>query len=101
MLLYLYLYNKKIFVIFGILTSVFFIAENISINPYQYTWMNSFAKFYNINKNFEVDYWGISNKALSNQIKKDYKNKEFKKKKLYLWWSICGRFFTKSWLYMF
>ena len=42
--------------------------------------MNSFAKFYNINKNFEVDYWGISNKALSNQIKKDYKNKEFKKR---------------------
>ena len=42
--------------------------------------MNSFAKFYNISKNFEVDYWGISNKALSNQIKKDYKNKEFKKR---------------------
>ena len=75
----IYIYNKKIFAIFGILTSVFFIAENISINPYQYTWMNSFAKFYNISKNFEVDYWGISNKALSNQIKKDYKNKEFKK----------------------
>jgi hypothetical protein len=75
----IYLYNKKIFLIFGIITSIFFVAENVSINPYQYTWMNSFAKFYNINKNFEVDYWGISNKSLSNQIIKDYKTKEFKK----------------------
>ena len=32
-----------------------------SINPYQYTWMNSFAKLKNIEKNFEIDYWGILN----------------------------------------
>ncbi len=75
----LYFFNKKIFIIFGILTSIFFIAENISLNPYQYTWMNSFAKFYDINKKFEVDYWGISNKSLSNQIKKDYSSRGFKK----------------------
>jgi len=31
--------------------------------------MNSFSKFYNINKNFEVDYWGLSNKKLYNSIK--------------------------------
>ena len=27
--------------------------ENFSLNPYQYTWLNSFAKFTNISKNFE------------------------------------------------
>ena len=32
--------------------------------------MNSFSKFYNINKTFEVDYWGISNKNLYSSTKK-------------------------------
>ena len=49
---------------------IFFIFENISLNPYNYTWLNSFAKFYNINKTFEVDYWGVSSKNLSIKIKK-------------------------------
>ena len=39
------------------------------LNPYQFTWMNSFSKFYKINKTFEVDYWGISNKNLYLSIK--------------------------------
>ena len=45
-----------------------FIFENLSLNPYQYTWLNSFAKFTNISKNFEVDYWGVSNKKLTKKI---------------------------------
>ena len=65
----IYIFNKKIFSIVGIILIFFFVFENVSINPYQYTWLNSFAKFYNINKNFEVDYWGISNKNLNSKIK--------------------------------
>ena len=34
--------------------------------------MNSFSKFYNINKNFEVDYWGLSNKNLYRSINNHY-----------------------------
>lgn len=64
----LYLFNKKFFSHLGIFVVVFFIFENISLNPYQYTWLNSFSKFYNINKNFEVDYWGISGKKLYKTI---------------------------------
>ena len=52
------------------LTIIFFIFENLKLNPYQYTWMNSFSKFYNINKTFEVDYWGLSNKNLYQSINK-------------------------------
>ena len=89
-----YFFNKKIFMIFGILTSIFFVGENISLNPYQYTWMNSFAKFYDINKNFEIDYWGISNKSLSNQINKDYKSRGFKKEDC-----IYGGQYTDVFLY--
>lgn len=50
------------------LTIIFFIFENFSLNPYQYTWLNSFAKFKDIEKNFEIDYWGISNRSLQKQI---------------------------------
>ena len=46
----------------------FFLIENFSLYPYQYTWLNSFAKFTNIQKNFEIDYWGISNKNLTKKI---------------------------------
>ena len=66
----LYLLSKKFYHFTGVLVIIFFVIENISINPYQYTWMNSFSKFYEINKNFEVDYWGISNKSLYNSIAK-------------------------------
>ena len=75
----LYLLNKKIFYISGILVSIFFVIENISINPYQYTWMNSFSKFYKINENFEVDYWGISNKSLYSSIAKHSLKNNFDK----------------------
>lgn len=64
----LYLFNKTLFSYLGSLVIVFFIFENFAVNPYQYTWMNSFSKFYNINKTFEVDYWGISNKSLYSTI---------------------------------
>jgi len=66
----LYLISKNFFYYSGTLVIIFFVIENITINPYQYTWMNSFSKFYEINKNFEVDYWGISNKNLYNSIYK-------------------------------
>jgi hypothetical protein len=60
----IYFLNKKIFLFLGTLLVLFFIFENKSLNPYQYTWLNSFSKLYNINKNFETDYWGISSKKL-------------------------------------
>ena len=60
--------NKKFFYSFGVLVLIFFIFENLALNPYQYTWLNSFAKFTNIPKNFEIDYWGVSNKKLNQKI---------------------------------
>ena len=38
------------------------------MKKYQYTWLNSFAKFTNIEKNFEIDYLGISNKNIQKEI---------------------------------
>ncbi len=75
----LYLISRKFFYISGTTMIIFFVIENISINPYQYTWMNSFSKFYKINKKFEVDYWGISNKNLYNSIVKHSLKNNFDK----------------------
>ena len=64
----LFYFNKKFSYILSVLTIIFFSLENISLNPYQYTWLNSFAKFTKIQKNFEIDYWGVSGKNLSQKI---------------------------------
>ena len=71
----IFIYKKKIFMFLTILTCIFFILENISLKKYQYTWLNSFAKFTKIEKNFEVDYWGVSNKNLQRKII-EYKNQK-------------------------
>ena len=75
----LYMWSRKFFYFSGVLLIIFFVIENVSINPYQYTWMNSFSKFYKINKNFEVDYWGISNKSLYSKIVKHSSKNNFNK----------------------
>ena len=72
----IFIFNKKIFYIASTIMVFFFIFENISLKKYQYTWLNSFAKFTNIQKNFEVDYMGISNKNLQNKIN-EYSLKQY------------------------
>ena len=64
----IYIFNKKIFFYSATLVIIFFVAENISLKKYQYTWLNSFAKLTNIQKNFELEYMGVSNKNLQKQI---------------------------------
>ena len=47
---------------------IFFIFENFSTHPYQYSWFNLPTRAIDINKNFELDYWGISGKNISKKI---------------------------------
>jgi len=88
-----YFFKKKIFYIFSTLLIVFFILENISLNPYQYTWLNSLAKLKDIQKNFEVDYWGVSNKNLQTKII-EYSDKENIPKST----CVYGDFYVKEFL---
>ena len=64
----IFLFNKKFYYLLSSFVIIFFIFENISLKKYQYTWLNSFAKFTDIEKNFEIDYLGISNKNIQNKI---------------------------------
>jgi hypothetical protein len=65
--------NKNInnFFIFSIILSVFFnINWLIKNHPFQYAFFNNFAGK-NVHKNYEIDYWGISNKFALEKILKD------------------------------
>jgi len=89
----IYLFSNRFFYLCAVPVILFLMLENLSINPYQYTWMNSFAKFTDIEKNFEIDYWGISNKNLQKEIIKDSKTRDLDK-------NICifGNAYTKEFL---
>lgn len=56
-----------------------FILENIFMYPYNYIWFNSTAKFTDIQKNFELDYWGVGNRKISQIIKKNYETRNLSK----------------------
>ena len=71
-----YLFSRKIFYILSFITLSIFIIENVKIYPYQYAWFNTPSRFLNLNNNFEIDYWGISGKELSHELKKISKNNE-------------------------
>ena len=36
--------------------------------PYQYTWLNTFSNFIDVNKKFELDYWGVSGRNIAKKI---------------------------------
>ena len=46
-------------------TLLVFIFQNIKLYPYNYIWLNNFNYFYNVGKNFELDYWGVSTKNIA------------------------------------
>ena len=63
-----YFFSRRILIILSFLTILIFIIQNIFIYPYQYTWFNSLSYFKNINKNFELDYWGVSGLNIAKKI---------------------------------
>ena len=39
--------------------------------PYNYIWLNTLTVFTKVNNNFELDYWGVSTKEISNYFTKN------------------------------
>ncbi len=64
----IFIFSKKAFYFCGILTALLFIVENIKINPYQYVWFNLPSRFLDLNKNFELEYQGISGREISKHL---------------------------------
>lgn len=73
----IYLLKEKIFYFFSFITLILFFLDSFKMYPYQYTWMNEFARLYDINKNFEIDYWGTSNINLQKKIINFYKREKY------------------------
>lgn len=64
-----FIFSKKIFYLFGILTIFLFLTENFKINPYQYVWFNLPSRAIDLSKNFELEYQGISGREISRNLK--------------------------------
>ena len=67
----IYLFSKKLTLTFSVITIIIFLLQNLNMYPYQYTWFNSFSNFIDINKKFEIDYWGVSGKNIAEKINKN------------------------------
>jgi len=89
----IFYFNKKFFYSLAPIVIIFFVLENASLKPYQYTWLNSFAKFTDIKKNFEIDYWGVSGMNLQKKVN-EYVNKNSISKDI----CIYGDEFAKDYL---
>ena len=50
-----------------------FVADNIKMYPYQYVWFNEIARFSDINRNFETDWWGSSLRRLAKKVNQNAK----------------------------
>jgi len=92
----LFLFSRKFFYSLSTITVIFFLFENISLNKYQYTWMNSFAKFTSIENNFEIDYWGVSNKNLQKEIVKYVNNNNKLDKNICIYGDTYNDIFLKK-----
>ena len=63
-----YFLKKKSYLI--IISFIFlFLYENIKLYPYQYVWFNYPTRLIEIEKNFELDYWGLSGKKIAHTLK--------------------------------
>jgi hypothetical protein len=67
----IYFYSKKASYMLLIFFSLYFSFQNIKIFPYNYIWLNNFTYFTKINGVFELDYWGVSTKKISNFLNKE------------------------------
>ena len=63
-----FIFSKKIFYFFSVITIILFVVENIKINPYQYVWFNLPSRFLDLSKNFELEYQGLSGREISKYL---------------------------------
>ena len=80
----IYFFSKKLILYISLISLFFFFLQNINMYPYQYTWFNSFSNFLNVNKNFEIDYYGISGRNIAEKINTNNDLLKYKNKCIYV-----------------
>ena len=63
-----YFFSKKITLFLSLITILIFLTQNFNMYPYQYTWFNLFNNLIDVNKKFEIDYWGVSGRNIAKKI---------------------------------
>ena len=64
----IYFFSKKVTLFLSLFTIIIFLIQNFNMYPYQYTWFNLFNNFIDVNKKFEIDYWGVSGRNIAEKI---------------------------------
>ena len=67
-ILSIFRFNKKISFITLTIFSIFFLLQNLKVYPYNYIWINNLSHITGVKSVFELDYWGVSNKRISNYL---------------------------------
>ena len=67
-ILSIFRFNKKISFITLTIFSIFFLLQNLKVYPYNYIWINNLSHITGVKNVFELDYWGVSNKRISNYL---------------------------------
>jgi hypothetical protein len=71
----LYFLSRRVAFIAMILSLALFLWDQFQLHPYQYVYFNEFARFLDVDRLFETDYWGTSSrehaKALSKSLPAD------------------------------
>ena len=80
----IYFFSKKLLLFLSIASIFIFTIQNFNMYPYQYTWFNLFSNFIDINKNFEIDYWGVSGRNIAEKINNNGELLYYKDKCIYV-----------------
>ena len=80
----IYFFSKKLLLFLSIASIFIFTLQNFNMYPYQYTWFNLFSNFIDVNKNFELDYWGVSGRNIAEKINNNGELLYYKDKCIYV-----------------
>ena len=64
----LYAVSRQLALVAGLLSLAVFAWDQVQLHPYQYVYFNEAARFLNIDKLFETDYWGASGRELGGMV---------------------------------
>ena len=56
----IYFASRRLALTAALLSFVIFICDQVHLHPYQYVYFNETARFFNVDRLFETDYWGTS-----------------------------------------
>jgi fumarate reductase subunit D len=67
----LYVASRKLALVAALLSVAIFVWDQVQLHPYQYVYFNEFARFLDIDRLFETDYWGASGREHGRLLEHD------------------------------